>query len=290
MMMQQPAKKYKISHARIFADFTGEFVDNLKRKSKSGKHSSVMAAFGEIYGAQGKEVTDKLREIDNLINKVKAAKDVVGALEKGLEEAEEQNAEEDTLAATKAKIEKAELEVDEAETALGVVKEDLLKSIEACGGQQIEKSELTVDVMRVLNYAAFLFDANKSAGAMVAIQLPRAVPGAPAELEMLAIRILAESMTDIAKEAMPKIGITVKDGALALEITAPDKDGVKFDGATVKRVVWGKVKALFKKVMHTVTSLGSIVTESSTQSEIVSAMAEAVSKSTGHPLGPYTLK
>jgi len=283
-----PPKSYIVTNARVFDDFTGAQRDKIGKGK--GMHKSVIHAFGAIYGEKGAPVIASLDAVEKAIGDLKKAQDALAEAEARLEAVEsEEDTEQDTIRESKGEIEKAGDGVDAAEDALASAEKETIRHIEACGGAPIDASQtdLAQDVLRVVNYLMYLYNANADAAAMVLVQIPRAAPNIMDELKHMAIRLVIEAAQDAGDEMFGGISVTIaldENNDLSLELVgAPES----LNATSIQRIVLSRVTDVFTQMISAPGQTISLMSKASSRSNIMESMVTSLEASTGTKLGPF---
>lgn len=280
------AKSYKITHCEIFKHFMGAQIDKIG--AGAGPYESVLNAFAAIYGEAGAPITAGLSLVDTATSELEAAQAALAAAEAELEtEEEREDVEDDTIAALEARIDEAEDNADAKEEALDAAETAVIEQIEAVAGAAIDSglNDAAWDVLQVVNFLSYAYEANVKAAGMVLVQVPRAIPDIGAELQDMGIRLVFESAQDMAEEALSGLSlvVTIEGGSLALELAgAPAGLNV----TDVKRILMTKLTETMNKALELPANMGSIATKSGSRMRLLAAMVNSLEASTGRNIGP----
>jgi hypothetical protein len=283
------AKTYKITHSEIFKHFMGAQIDKIGEGE--GPYESVLNAFATIYGEAGAPIMEGLAAVDTATTELEAAQAALAAAEAELEtEEEREDVEDDTIAALEARVDEADDSVDAKEEDLENAETSVIESIEAVAGSTIDSSlnDAAWDVLQVVNFLSYAYEANVKAAGMVLIQVPRAIPGIGSELQDMGIRLVFESVQDMAEDALGglSLAVTINGDGLALELTgAPAGLNV----TDVKRILMTKLTETMNKGLELPANIGSIATKSGSRMRLLAAMVNSLEDSTGRSISPLSM-
>jgi uncharacterized protein YceK len=280
------SKSYKITHCEIFKHFMGAQIDKIG--AGAGPYESILSAFATIYGEPGKAILEGLQAVDTATSGLEAAQATLAKTEAELETLEEEeDVEQDMIDALEEKIDEAEADIDVQEEALDVAETSVIESIESVAGAAIDPSlnDAAWDVLQVVNFLSYAYEANVKAAGMVLVQVPRAIPDLGSELQDMGIRLVFESAQDMAEEALSGLSlvVTITDGAIGLELAgAPAGLNV----TDVKRILMTKLTETLDKAIKLPANIGSIATKSGARMRLLAAMVNSLEASTGRNIGP----
>jgi hypothetical protein len=282
------SKTYKITDTEIFMHFMGAQLDKIGEGA--GPHDSVLKAFAAIYGEAGQPVLEGLIAVDTATSDLEASQTAVAVAEAELEtEEEREDVEDDTIAALEERIDTAEEDVDLKEETLDIAETSVIELIEGVAGAAIDPSlnDAAWDVLQVVNFLAYVYDANLKTAGMVLVQVPRAIPNVLDELQDMGIRMVFEAAQDLAEEALSDLSlvVTIGDGGLALELAGAPA-GLNI--TDVKRILMTKLTEVFEKGLKLPSNIGSITTKSGSRMRLLAAMVNSLEASTGRNIGPLT--